>query len=245
MSGERVSFTGFSEGKLRSVRIPEQLFRELLMDMDDAGELRLVLYVFWRLEHMEGSFRYLPWSAIVGDRVLLKSYGSQTELEAALELAVRRGVLLKAKLPFEDGEETLIFLNNARGQAAIRAIGRGDWRLTGDERQPLAVYAERPNIFTLYESNIGTLTPMIAEALQDAEKTYPAEWIEDAIRISVENNKRNWRYVEAILKRWQEGGRDGKKESSEREANRKGDPDRRSADEARRRYAEWEQKRGE
>lgn len=236
-------FGGFSEGRLRAVRIPEQFFRDLLMDMDDAGEIRLVLYVFWRLERMEGSFRYLLWSSILEDRVLVKSFGTEASVGEALERAVERGVLLRANLDFEQGQETLIFLNNARGQAALQAIERGDWRLTGDERQPMAVYAERPNIFQLYESNIGTLTPMIAENLLDAEKTYPADWIQDAIRIAVENNKRNWRYVEAILKRWQEGGRDGKKERSERGSNRESDQDRRDPQDARRRYSEWEQKR--
>ncbi len=62
--------------------------------------------------------------------------------------------------------------------------------------------------FALYESNIGPLTPMIADALQDAEKTYPPDWIKDAIALAVENNKRNWRYCETILKRWQAGGKD-------------------------------------
>ena len=238
-----MKFTGFSEGKLNAVRIPEQFFRELLLEMDDPGELRLVLYVFWRIERMEGNFRYVQWSSLLADRTLVKSYASRAALEQALEKAVARGVLLRASLPVPSAQETLVFINNARGQAALQAIQRGDWRLTGDERQPLAVYTERPNIFQLYESNIGALTPMIAEALQDAEKTYPAEWIEDAVRISVENNKRNWRYIEAILKRWQEGGRDGKKEKSEPSAERESDSHRRDTPEARRRYAEWEQKR--
>ena len=238
-----MKFDGFSEGKLRSVRIPEQFFRELLLEMDEAGELRLVLYVFWRLERMEGSFRYLRWSSLLADRVLLQSFAEREALEQALERAVGRGVLLSASLPLEEEQERLIFLNNARGQAALQAIEKGEWRLTGDERQPLAVYTERPNIFKLYESNIGTLTPMIAEALQDAEKTYPADWIEDAIRIAVKNNKRNWHYVEAILKRWQEGGRDGKTQKSERERSGEGDQDRRDPTEARRRYGEGDQER--
>jgi DNA replication protein len=238
-----MKFYGFSEGQTRSVRIPEQFFRELLLEMDDPGELRLILYVFWRLERMEGTFRYLRWSSLLGDKNLLKSYASMAELEQSLERAVARGVLLTANLPVEDAQERMIFLNNPRGQAALQAIERGDWRLTGDDRQPLAVYTERPNIFQLYESNIGTLTPMIAEALQDAEKTYPAEWIEDAIRISVENNKRSWRYAEAILRRWQEGGRDGKKKDTERSNERESDADRRDSAEARRRYGEWDQER--
>ena len=43
---------------------------------------------------------------------------------------------------------------------------------------------------------------MIAEDLKDAEKTYPIEWIEAAMREAVRNNVRNWKYIHAILQRW-------------------------------------------
>ncbi|MGI6380667.1 MAG: DnaD domain protein [Anaerolineae bacterium] len=42
------------------------------------------------------------------------------------------------------------------------------------------------------------LQPLIAEQLQQAEADYPPEWIEDAFRIAVESNVRNWRYIAAI-----------------------------------------------
>lgn len=64
------------------------------------------------------------------------------------------------------------------------------------------------NVFALYEENIGPLTPMLADTLDDAEKTYTLSWVVDAIALAVENNKRNWRYCEAILKRWQRDGKD-------------------------------------
>jgi DnaD/phage-associated family protein len=63
-------------------------------------------------------------------------------------------------------------------------------------------------LFSVYENNIGPITTLIADSLKDAEKTYPLEWITDAIRLSVENNKRSWRYCETILKRWQANGKD-------------------------------------
>jgi len=69
------------------------------------------------------------------------------------------------------------------------------------------------NIFTAYQNNIAMLTPIMADTLQDAETLYPADWILDAITLAVTNNKRNWKYCEAILKRWQASGKDsGKKE---------------------------------
>src|SRR5947209_12830251 len=44
------------------------------------------------------------------------------------------------------------------------------------------VQVERPNIFVLYEQNIGLLSPLIADELKDAADQYPAEWIEAAFR---------------------------------------------------------------
>ncbi|MFN2153180.1 MAG: DnaD domain-containing protein, partial [Anaerolineales bacterium] len=59
-----------------------------------------------------------------------------------------------------------------------------------------------------YEENIGPLTPLLAEALGDAQDEFPSKWIEEAFRIAVEKNIRNWRYIQAILRRWQERGYD-------------------------------------
>jgi DnaD/phage-associated family protein len=69
------------------------------------------------------------------------------------------------------------------------------------------ILPERPNIYTLYEDNIGLLTPMIADALKDAEKEYPAHWLEEAVHEAVAHNKRSWRYIQAILKRWETEGK--------------------------------------
>ncbi|MEX2431266.1 MAG: DnaD domain protein, partial [Dehalococcoidia bacterium] len=66
---------------------------------------------------------------------------------------------------------------------------------------------EKPNVFALYEANIGLLTPMIADQLRDAEEAYPEEWIESAFHEAVEQNKRSWRYIAAILERWATEGR--------------------------------------
>ena len=69
----------------------------------------------------------------------------------------------------------------------------------------------RPDIFVLYEQNIGLLTPPIADELRQAEQTYPAGWIEEAFREAVALNKRSWRYIHAILERWRTQGRGERK----------------------------------
>jgi DnaD/phage-associated family protein len=68
------------------------------------------------------------------------------------------------------------------------------------------------DIFSVYQNNIGMLTSMMADTLTDAEKTYPKEWIVEAISLAVENNKRSWRYCETILKRWEREGKDAGKD---------------------------------
>jgi DnaD/phage-associated family protein len=60
----------------------------------------------------------------------------------------------------------------------------------------------------LYEENIGALTPLISEELRAAERDYPPGWIEEAIRLAVERNARNWRYIRRVLERWQAEGKD-------------------------------------
>jgi len=67
---------------------------------------------------------------------------------------------------------------------------------------------EAQSIFTAYEANIGAITPMIAEKLREAELEYSPVWVVEAIQLAVLNNKRNWRYCETILKRWQDSGKD-------------------------------------
>lgn len=68
----------------------------------------------------------------------------------------------------------------------------------------------RPNIFNLYEQNVGAITSLLADDLKQAEIDYPTEWIENAFKIAVANNKRNWRYISACLKNMQAHGVDYK-----------------------------------
>ncbi len=232
MAESKKLFVGFPEGKVRFTSIPDLFFPELLPVIDHLGELKVTLYTFWRLDHMEGTFRYMQRENYLEDADFMLGLTGEPEqaeadLDDAIERCVVRGTFLKATLELEDGSQDFYFLNTPKGRAAVKAIDQGEWRHTGDPASPVELIAEKPNIFNLYEENIGPLTPMIAETLKDAEDTYPYQWIEDGVRIAVENNVRRWSYVEAILKRWQEGGRDERK-------------DRRDTEKDRRRYVEGE-----
>lgn len=101
----------------------------------------------------------------------------------------------------------------AKDVQTAQAVGVGmvkhaDAELNGHQEQArVQVQLERPNIFVLYEQNIGLLTPMIGSQLEDAADHYPADWIEAAFSEAVQRNKRNWKYISAILRRWETEGR--------------------------------------
>ncbi|HEB65814.1 MAG TPA: DnaD domain protein [Chloroflexi bacterium] len=205
-------FPGFPPGKTPLTPIPEPFFTELLPAIDHLGELKLTLYVFWKLNRMEGRFRYLRRADIFADEALLEGMGETPEeaaavLKESLALAVERGTLLEAELEFEGAQHTLYFVNTPKGRAALQAIRQGRWKFTGAQAAPVEVLPPRPTVYQLYEENIGPLTPLIADTLKEAEETYPADWIAEAIQLAVERNVRHWRYVDAILRRWEEEGR--------------------------------------
>ncbi len=188
-------FTGFSEHETFS-RLPDSFFQALLPGIDSSDELKVTLYAIWRFEHMESRQRYLrekDFTEVV------------PQPAAGLEQAVQRGTLLRAS-PAGTGSkgkaEPLYFLNSPRGRAAAQALEQGTWTPGSSPLPP----PERPNIYKLYEENIGPLTPLLADTLKDAEQTYPPEWVAEALGEAVLNNKRSWKYVEAILRRWKEVG---------------------------------------
>lgn len=201
-------FKGFTDSETFT-QLPDSFFHHLLKEIEDVGELKVTLYFLWRAGQMEGPFRAL--TRLDFD---VKALGlSAEEITRGLEKAVKRGSLLKAspRSAVQEGRKeakVYFFLNSPRGRAAVQALESGKW---DPSQSPSAPPLERPNVFRLYEENIGPLTPLIADTLKDAEALYPAEWIAEAIERAVKNNKRNWKYCEAILKRWKEEGTHGEK----------------------------------
>ena len=206
-------FTGFTASETFTA-LPDSLFR-MLADLDDLNELRVTLYLLWRIDHMEGAFRQLCRSEMLEDEQFMRGL-SEPELDSGLEKAVQRGTLLRVDNP--DGG--FYFINSPRGRASAEAMQKGDWRASGRISQPPR---EIPNIYKIYEENIGPLTSIIADALKDAEKTYEPQWIADAIELAVKNNVRNWKYIEAILRRWKEEGRAEKQNRRDTQASRGSD----------------------
>jgi len=204
-------FAGFPAGKQPYTPVPNLFFSELLPDIDHLAELKVTLHVFWLLTQKTGERRYVSGEELATDSRLLEGMVSQgmtlrAALDDALERAVARRSLLKVRTGEGPGQKDWYFVNTEKGRQAMEDLLAGKWA-PAEAGQPVHLEAQRPNIFVLYEQNIGPLTPLLSEDLMEAEDTYPASWIEDAFRESVELNKRSWRYILRILERWQTEGK--------------------------------------
>jgi DnaD/phage-associated family protein len=192
-------------------------------EITDAAELKLTLHLFRLLYYKKGSPKFVSFNELAGDAGLMASMQEQDRdaqeiLRAALKSAVQRKTILHAA-------DDIYLLNTEANREAAANMMEGAVPLPGmgiRRAAPEILTEKQPNIFTVYEENIGLLTPMIAEELRDAEKTYPEVWIKDAIKEAVNAGKRNWRYISAILERWKT---EGKSDGTHLKDYKKSDPD--------------------
>jgi DnaD/phage-associated family protein len=122
-----------------------------------------------------------------------------------LQALLQCGLLLKFATD-TDGK-TIFLPGTPSGRANLSQLEKRQLRLD-DLKPSTEAVRERPNLFKLYEDNIGPLTPMVSDLLQEDAREYPADWFEDAIKEALSHNARKWSYVRAILKNWKENGRE-------------------------------------
>lgn len=210
-------FKGFP-AKTQFTPIPNLFFSRLLPQISDIDELKTTLHIFWSLYGKRGYLRFITYRELSGSNSLMSSLREGTilpdeRLHRALAMAVERGTILHLVLVTDGTPEDVYFINTEANRRVLTKIRDGELTLAGLKTggQVFDVETEpSPDIFTLYEENIGMLTPLIAEELREAEKLYPEAWMRDAIREAVTQNKRKWSYISAILERWSnEGKSDG------------------------------------
>ncbi len=209
-------FKGFP-ARMEFTSIPNLFFSTLLPQISEVAELKTTLHVLAVLYRKRGYPRFVTYKELLGIASLMGSLGgaakpSDEVLRGALEMATERGTFIHLVLDRDGKPEHVYFLNTESDRQIVAKIENGKLTLSGLKAggQAYVEAEEQPDIFTLYEQNIGMLTPLIAEELREAEKLYPEDWIRDAIKEAVSLNKRNWRYIARILERWlAEGKSDG------------------------------------
>jgi DNA replication protein len=171
-----------SQRKTDFISLPDSFFTQAVPKIQDLAELKIVLYVSYLILQKQERPYFVTYKELLSHE-LTATMGEET-LRQALNSAVEHGTLLHSSLNINGTLEDV-------------------YSLTDDSRQPPTV-----NIFTLYEQNIGMITPMIAEELKEADKLYPPQWIEEAFKEAVTLNKRSWKYIARILERWASEGKD-------------------------------------
>jgi len=205
--------------------VPDPILGVVVDQIEDICVLKTLIRIVWLYYKKQGFPRFLTLRDISSDytiRNTLTRYrqATQEDLVEILDQIVSIGVIINAPVSRDEKSGYVYILNTEEGRRAEKLIYDGsvdfgkldivdDLIVNEDFGQNTSVLVQ--NIFKLYEQNIGVITPIVSEELKDAETIYPGEWISEAFRESALLNKRSWRYVEAILKRWKtEGKQDGK-----------------------------------
>lgn len=190
--------------------VPLQVLHRAVSSVDDLVELKVILTVLRGLARKRAGARWVTARELLLDPALTQALGQAPPearaqvVGAAAQRTCQRGIFVCGR----NGQDDVAYALNA--QADRRALEAAGWSIAQEEVNwpTQEVAAPRSTIFALYEQNVGLVTPLLAEELQEAEATYPAEWIEEAFREAVAYNKRNWRYIRRILENWATQGRD-------------------------------------
>jgi DnaD/phage-associated family protein len=195
------------------IPIPREFLIDRIALIDDPAELHVTLAVF-RLAADSGTTPpAVSEDDVLRDAVLARTFHEDRKssklsqrIRRGLQYATARDSILQVILKAGDHDERWYVPASADHRAALETVllEPGAWPVAGTEA---AIVATAPSVFSLYEKNIGLLTPLLTDQIETAMELYPLEWIEDAIREAVTYNKRNWRYVQRVLENWSVNGR--------------------------------------
>jgi len=198
-------------------------FTQVMPQILDVTELKVTMSIFYLLSKAKNLHKreyppFVTYEELLSRAISMPGIDEEA-LRHTLDLAVNHGSILRLNLNVNGKLAEAYFANIESDREAIDNIKHRGVS-TGKEGTRQAL--QRSNIFALYEQNIGIITPMIAEELKEAEKLYPAQWIEEAVKEAVMLNKRSWKYVARILERWASEGKDS---GEDRQGVKKGSPD--------------------
>ncbi len=205
--------SGFSRDTLYTP-VPSPLLGELLREVQSIEELKCTLRIVGMAHQRRSRGLAVSVAELMADPVLTEALAGQpggaeeATLRGVAE-AVARGTLLQSGGRDAQLSEALLFINDEPGRRALSQAAHGTLaRYVADDIPAAGTGKDnRPNIFTLYEENIGALTPLLAEELKEAEETYPEPWMTEAFKEAVTHNHRSWRYITRILERWAAEGK--------------------------------------
>jgi len=210
MSSEMSEAFGFAQDAGLDLHLPAD-FAERICSADCQKDcVILMLTVFHLLGKQERPTRILD-AYLLADAVIPAMAYSVDRYEIALAEALEAQLLLAYTEFHHPGQHYLIPATPV-GLRLYTALSNGEISIKEvDQALPVPLHP-KPNLYELYEQNIGLITPMMADQLKLDEAEYPYEWIVEAIDEAVQHNARSWKYVSAILKNWKDKGRGPREE---------------------------------
>ncbi len=191
---------------LQDIHLSTRSLLQIFGEIENITQLKVLLFAIGLAQQsgdeanplsLQDFYAYPEFMDTVGKNVEEKRENLFSALQANLEAG---NIICNSFEEIKQGKP--FYLNTNRGKQALQ--------MQSTSKESPAYHLTRSEIFILYEENIGPLTPLIADALKDAEQEYSKEWLEEAIHIAVANNVRKWRYIQAILNSWKEEGRNGR-----------------------------------
>lgn len=165
------------------------------MDPDNLSEILKCFEAFGMIEILDGVYSIMNW--------VTRQYDSDSSTERTKIYRERKNQRRQYKNEHEDH-----VTETSQDRHSDVTVTPPDYRLqTTDTELNNSSSSEKSNVFTVYESEIGILTPIVAEKLQEDIKTFTEGWVIDAIKVASENNIRKLSYVEGILRAWKVEGR--------------------------------------
>lgn len=195
------------------VQLPNEFFTRDLPRIRDLAELKVLLTVY-RLTAATASAPFVEELALLAEPDLVQGLrlrgATRTpddDILRGIELGLAHDTLLRFRSGDADTPTYWLALATPENRRRLTRLQRGELSLPHADAGASPIEVDRPNVFRLYEQNVGLVTPIIADQLIEALELYPESWIEAAIEEAVSYNRRNWRYIQRILERWATGGR--------------------------------------
>ena len=171
-----MTFKGFPRS-VRYLPVPAPMFGPLLEQIKDASGFIITLRIIWMLQQKKGRLRYVSSEEVFGDKILANALGSKEAIQNSINMVVKGGILLQIR---RENASDAFMLNSESDREIASDIG-SIYESNNQPADPWEIENTPPEIYSLYEQNIGILTPIMSEKLTEAEDKYPTGWIKDCL----------------------------------------------------------------
>jgi DnaD/phage-associated family protein len=189
----------------KRARISERQVKRIVQDLADSGDLEIVSRGDGRghstIYKLKGDTIMSPFSDKNSD--IAMSPFNDTDISGKGDILSIKGDIQGIKGDIAMSPEPPIEPSILQPQQQEPRSGGSFSRQTDPD------YAE---VCTAIEQNgFGMMTPFIADEVKNLLTDYSKDWILDAMKISVQQNKRKLSYAAGILRKWRADGRDSPK----------------------------------